>query len=115
MKRVCRSISSALLFLLIFQPFSAAETREAKRVLVLHSEDKASPGPEMAEQGIRADFSSNKLFDHTTSWYQIPVIFLVINNSALGNVWLRASRQANQGLKFTGVSRCNFNLDYPFA
>jgi acetolactate synthase-1/2/3 large subunit len=30
---------------------------------------------------------------HTASRYGIPVIFLVINNSALGNVWLRASRQ----------------------
>jgi acetolactate synthase-1/2/3 large subunit len=30
---------------------------------------------------------------HAASRYEIPVIFLVINNSALGNVWLRASRQ----------------------
>jgi hypothetical protein len=56
-------VSPALLLLLIFQPLSAAEGREAKRVLVLYSEDKINPGSEMAEQGIRAGFHSNQLFD----------------------------------------------------
>ncbi len=63
MKRVCRSISLALLFLLIFQSFSAAETREAKRVLVLCSEDADNPGQKEFQEGIRAVFRSNKLFD----------------------------------------------------
>ncbi|MGO9579815.1 MAG: thiamine pyrophosphate-dependent enzyme, partial [Desulfobaccales bacterium] len=30
---------------------------------------------------------------HTAARYGLPVIFLVINNSALGNVWLRAHRE----------------------
>lgn len=61
--RACWSISLALLLLLIFPSFSAGETRETKRVLVLQSEEKDSPGPEMAERGIRGVFRSNKLFD----------------------------------------------------
>jgi hypothetical protein len=36
-------VSSALLLLLLFQPFAAAGPREAKRVLVLYSEDKDNP------------------------------------------------------------------------
>lgn len=34
-----------------------------KRVLLLYSEDKAHPGHELTDQGIRAAFRSNKLFD----------------------------------------------------
>jgi PAS domain S-box-containing protein len=63
MWRICWFVSPALLLLLISQPLSAAEQREAKRVLVLYSEDKDNPSQEMTEQGIQAGFRSNKLFD----------------------------------------------------
>ncbi len=63
MTRIYWFISPALLLLLIFQPLSAAEPRETKRVLVLYSEDKAHPAHELTDQGIRAAFRSNKLFD----------------------------------------------------
>ena len=56
-------VSPALLLLLIFQPLSAAEAREAKRVLVLYSEDRDNPGQGEIEQGIREGFRSTKLFD----------------------------------------------------
>ena len=63
MTRIYWFVFPAFLLLLIFQPLFAAEPREAKRVLVLSSEDETNPGSEMIEQGIRAGFRSNKLFD----------------------------------------------------
>ncbi len=48
-----------------------AESKETKRVLVLYSEDKAHPAHELTDQGIRAAFRSNKLFDvqlYTEYW-----------------------------------------------
>jgi hypothetical protein len=38
MMRIFWFVSSALLFLLIFQPLPASEQKEVKRILVLHSE-----------------------------------------------------------------------------
>ena len=58
-----RFISPALLVLLLLQPLFGAEAREAKRGLVLYSEDKAHPAHELTDGGIRAVFRSNKLFD----------------------------------------------------
>jgi PAS domain S-box-containing protein len=63
MMRIHRLISPPLLLLLLLPPLYAAEPRETKRVLVLFSEDKAHPAHQMTEQGIRAEFGSNKLFD----------------------------------------------------
>ncbi len=63
MKRFYWFLFPVLLLLLIFHPLFAAEPREAKQVLVLYSEDRDNPGQEMAEQGIRAGFRSNKPFD----------------------------------------------------
>jgi hypothetical protein len=40
-----------------------AEAGEAKRVLVLYSEDKAHPAHGLTDNGIRQAFRSNKLFD----------------------------------------------------
>jgi signal transduction histidine kinase len=40
-----------------------AEPRETKQVLVLYSQEKADPAHELTDQGIRAVFWSNKLFD----------------------------------------------------
>jgi PAS domain S-box-containing protein len=62
MKQICWFVSPALLLLLIFG-LAAAEPREAKRVLVLYSEDKDNPGQVMVEDGIRQGFRLNKLFD----------------------------------------------------
>ncbi|MCK7494509.1 MAG: hypothetical protein MZW92_27585 [Comamonadaceae bacterium] len=62
-KHIYRIISSALLVLLLVQPLYAAGPGEAKRVLILFSEDKTHPAHEMTEQGIREVFRSNKLFD----------------------------------------------------
>ena len=63
MKRPCKFFSSALLLFLLVLPLYAAESRETKRVLVLYSEEKDHPAHGITEQGIRAAFSSNKLFD----------------------------------------------------
>ncbi len=51
-----------VLWLLIFQPFAAAEAGETKRVLVLCSEDRDNPGQGEIEQGIREGFRSTKRF-----------------------------------------------------
>jgi hypothetical protein len=50
MMRIYRIIAPALLVLLLLQPLYAAEAREAKRVLVLYSEDKAHPAHELTDQ-----------------------------------------------------------------
>jgi len=63
MKRPCKFFSSALLVFLLLLPLFAAESREAKRVLVLYSEEKDHPAHGITEHGIRAVFLSNKLFD----------------------------------------------------
>ena len=63
MMRTHRLISPVLLLLFLLPPLCAAETREAKRVLVLYSEDKAHPGHELTDQGIRAALRSNQRFD----------------------------------------------------
>jgi len=63
MKPIYWFVCPALLLLLIFQPLYGAEPKEAKRVLVLYSEDKTHPAHEMTEQGIREGFRSNPLFD----------------------------------------------------
>jgi signal transduction histidine kinase len=60
---ICRLILPALLVLLPLQPLYGAEPREAKRVLVLYSEDKDHPAHGLTEQGILKTFRSNKLFD----------------------------------------------------
>jgi signal transduction histidine kinase len=60
---ICRLILPALLVLLLLQPLYGAEPREAKRVLVLYSEDKDHPAHGLTEQGILKTFRSNKLFD----------------------------------------------------
>jgi PAS domain S-box-containing protein len=60
--RICKLISLALLLLLLLQPLYAAKPREAKRVLVLYSENKGHPAHELTDQGIREAFGSNELF-----------------------------------------------------
>jgi signal transduction histidine kinase len=60
---IYRFISPALLMLLLLQPLYGAEPGEAKRVLVLYSEDKTLPAHELTDRGIRSVFQSNKLFD----------------------------------------------------
>lgn len=61
--RISRFISPAVLLLLLLPPLYAAEPRETKRVLVLYSDDENQPAHQMTQQGIRAAFGSNKLFD----------------------------------------------------
>jgi len=58
-----RIIPLTLLVLLLFQPLLEAKPREAKRVLVLYSEDRHHPAHEMTDQGIRQGFSANNFFD----------------------------------------------------
>ena len=55
-------ISSFVLLLLIFHPSFASGQMEAKRVLVLYSEDRDNPGQLLTEQGIREGFRSDKRF-----------------------------------------------------
>jgi len=62
-KQIYKFILPALLILLLFQPMYGAELKEAKRVLVLYSEDKDHPAHGLTDQGIREVFRSNKLFD----------------------------------------------------
>ncbi len=63
MTRTFWFLSFALLLLVTSQSLYGAEAREAKRVLVLYSEDKENRSQEMADQGIRAGFRSNQLFN----------------------------------------------------
>lgn len=64
MMQIQRAGSAALLLLLLVaQSLCAAESKETKGVLLLYSEDKAHPGHELTDQGIRAVFQANKLFD----------------------------------------------------
>jgi len=59
-----RLISAGLLLLLsLSQPAWAGPPKEAKHVLVLHSEEKAHPAHELTDQGMRSVFSSNPRFD----------------------------------------------------
>jgi hypothetical protein len=53
-----------LVFLLLLSSSGLASLPKAsKRVLLLYSEEKADPAHELTDQGIRAVFRSNKLFD----------------------------------------------------
>ena len=64
MRLIFRLISAGLLLSLPFmQPVWAEELKETKRVLVLHSEDKANPAHELTDAAISSAFSSNTLFD----------------------------------------------------
>ena len=59
-----RLISAGLILsLLLLQSVLAEQLKETKRVLVLHSEDKANPAHELTDVGINSAFRSNTLFD----------------------------------------------------
>lgn len=57
------TLAGIFLLLLLTQSLYAAESKETKAVLVIYNEDKAHPAHELTDQGIRAAFRSNKLFD----------------------------------------------------
>jgi signal transduction histidine kinase len=64
MRQGIKVIICPLILLLVFAPaFDASASLPPKRVLLLYSEDKAHPAHELTDQGIRAVFRSNKLFD----------------------------------------------------
>ncbi|MGE5258294.1 MAG: PAS domain-containing protein [Hyphomicrobiales bacterium] len=64
MTPILKLISLGLLLLLLhLQPAWAGPSKEAKRILVLHSEEKAHPAHELADQGMRSVFDSNSRFD----------------------------------------------------
>jgi PAS domain S-box-containing protein len=59
-----RITSVALALVLLLSAGSLAATpKESKRVLILYSEEKGHPGHDLTDQGIRAAFRSNKLFE----------------------------------------------------
>ena len=60
----CRTTSFVLaLVLLLSASCIAATSNEPKRVLILYSEEKGHPAHDLTDQGIRAAFRSNKLFE----------------------------------------------------
>ena len=63
MKRIHWIIFLPLLLCLFFHPLHAAEPREVKRVLILHSEGTDNPGQQLTEQAIRSVLLANKDFD----------------------------------------------------
>jgi len=64
MRFIVRLIPAGLLLtFLLPQPVYAEQLKETKRVLVLHSEDKANPAHELTDVGINWSFRSNTLFD----------------------------------------------------
>jgi PAS domain S-box-containing protein len=63
MKKMYIFSAMLVLLLLLAQPLRAAEPRETKRVLVLYGEEKALPAHELTDQGLRATFQSDRLFD----------------------------------------------------
>jgi PAS domain S-box-containing protein len=64
MTTILRIMSAGLILLLPHLELAWAESpREAKHVLVLHSEEKAHPAHELTDQGIRSIFDSNTRFD----------------------------------------------------
>ncbi len=63
MIRLLRILPPTLLVLLLFQPSLTAKTTEAKRVLVLYSEDRDHPAHGMTDQGIREGFRTNKFYN----------------------------------------------------
>ena len=63
MKRLYWVVFTSLLALLFVHPLYAAEPREVKRVLILHSEGLDNPGQQLTEQGIRQVLLANQRFD----------------------------------------------------
>ena len=63
MKRLYWVVFTTLLVLLIVHPVCAAEPREVKRVLILHSEGKDNQGQQLTEKGIREVLLANQSFD----------------------------------------------------
>jgi hypothetical protein len=109
MTRTCWFVSPALLLLLFFLPLSAAEPREVKRVLVLHSENKANPGQELAEQGIREGFRSNRQFD-------VELYSEYLDVSRFGGSSSHAAEMADHLRRmYTGVEIHAIITVYPYA
>ena len=108
MLRICRLISSILLLLLLLQPLYAAEPRETKRVLVLFSEDEAHPAHHMTQQGIRAAFGSNKLFD-----VQLYTEYLDV--SRFGGLSHARATADYLGRKYSGMEIHAIITVYPYA
>jgi signal transduction histidine kinase len=64
MRQGIKIIICALMLLLVFAPaFGAHGSLPQKRVFLLYSQEKADAAHELTDQGIRAVFRSNKLFD----------------------------------------------------
>jgi PAS domain S-box-containing protein len=64
MKQGIKIIICPLMLLLVFAPaFGAHGSLPQKRVFLLYSQEKADPAHELTDQGIRAVFRANKLFD----------------------------------------------------
>ena len=60
----CRIIPIVFaLLLLLCSAGLASSSKESKRVLILYSEEKGHPGHDLTDQGIRAAFRSNMLFE----------------------------------------------------
>jgi PAS domain S-box-containing protein len=60
----CRTTSFVLALVLLLSASGIAATpKESRRVLILYSEEKGHPAHDLTDQGIRAAFRSNELFE----------------------------------------------------
>ena len=92
----------------LLQPVWAEQLKETKRVLVLHSEDKANPAHELTDVGISSAFRSNTLFD-------IQMYFEYLDGSRFSGPAHDSAMVDYLNRKFTGTKIDSIIAVYPRA
>jgi PAS domain S-box-containing protein len=108
MRNVYWIVFQALLVVMLCQGFPAAEQREVKRVLLLHSEGMDNAGQQLTEQGIREVLLESKRFD-----IQLFVEYLDV--SRFGTPAYAAAMSDFLGRKYSGTEIDAIIAVYPRA
>jgi len=108
MKPIFRIIGYACFLILICHPLYAAEPKEVKRVLILHSEGTENQGQRLTEEGIRSVLLSNRIFD-------IKLYTEYLNKSRFGSATDASAMADFLRRKYAGVQIDVIITVYPSA